>query len=321
MPLAAWVASFEARLALGRDESRRSASPRVRISHQETAMKTSLDHYPPATSLPPRQALGPPSPSKREQFSAQGAEASIALTTSEGDRISIRQLAHSQQSHSQSTTGQGLRTVDHLLAASGMSIEVQGDLNEQELADLTKLLGDLNAIATDFFRGNMEGAVAGAMNIGDMGSIDKLEATFTRTTVLSQYLETPHPMPAMSPPNLDALLTDEPIARQASAEAPSMLASLTAQWQQFIDELTNPEPPPRPDDLPPALPAAVAGQQMLERSTETIINTPRLTPLLPSLADLAIQQAVQHYGQKPLASQLAADLSRYFTKSFNAWLL
>lgn len=284
-------------------------------------MKTSHATYLPASALPQSSLLTRPSEFVHESYQAQSREVSISLTTQEGDQITIRQSAMTEQLNAHYQKDENLRAIDARLATAGMSLAVQGDLNDQELADLSKLLSDLSAIAGDFFNGNLDKAMTGAMNINDMGSISTLEATFSRTTLLANYLEVPHPLPSISGLQPDPLL-GEAMFRGPNAKSPAMVDTLTAQWQQFLDELTEQEAlPDRRQTAPIAISTADAGRQMFERSQETMNAHPRLTPLIPSVAELALERARHLFEPGPESRQLHQEIGSHFTKEFNSWLL
>lgn len=309
-------------------------------------MKTSLDTNQPQLSpplTPSSDRLNQAAKSGSYQAQTQGAD--ITLTTKEGDKITISQSSINQQQRATSATSGSYRLMEQSMAASGMSIAVQGDLNDQEKADLTSLLGDLGSIATDFFKGNLQEALNGAMNIGDMGSISKLEATFSRTSILSNYLSGPHPIPSSNGLQTGLDWNNPFPDPPAPPTGPNLADLLSGQWQQFLDQLTSQDPTHataeatpqwgrgRPQDLsaaevqppqqgtPLARSAERAGEQMLARSKETMNAHPRLTPLMPSLAELAINQAKSQFSQGLAANQLATAISTAFNKGFNDWVL
>jgi len=285
-------------------------------------MKTSLDTA--LSSLPPQpQALGRTQDIVHERYRSQTQDVSISLTTDEGDLITIRQSAMAEHMNAKYKDGEGLRKIDARLSASSMSFEVQGDLNEEELADLSKLLNNLSGIASDFFKGNMNKAIEGAMNIGDMGSFNSLEATFSRTSVLASYLEVPHPLPSFGRYQDDPLL-HEAQDQPAKANGSSMMSALTAQWQQFINSLSDQEEATIISQAGDSSvnSASDAGKKMFERAKDTMLEHPRLTPLMPSVADLAVDQAIRQHGPRHYnANQWAQDISNSFNKELNSWLL
>lgn len=285
-------------------------------------MKTSFD----PTSLPSPHPL-PPRPQAmqgtNEQYRSQSQEINITLTTKEGDRITISQGATAAR-HSITTQGKGgMRALTESVMAAGMSMQLQGDLNPQEINDLIGVFQDLSGIATNFFSGNLDQAVKGAANIGDMGSISELNATFSRTSVLAERLQGAHPLPSLFDIPKDQLLPEPtPPAPQETNGGPVLSAALPALWQQFIDELINldtPPPPPPADPLPQAAPQT--GDQLLARSRETMNDHPRLTPLMPSLASLAIDQASRQFAQGQPLNQMAKELNDSFRNAFNNWVL
>jgi len=294
-------------------------------------MKTSLDTHHPAAALAMTPAAGRAHYSTSESYRAQAQNSDITLTTREGDRITISQSSMSQQRRSEYSTDGSKRILEQSMAASGMSFTVQGDLNDQEVADLTALLDDLGDIAADFFSGNLGEAVSGAMNIGDMGSISKLEATFSQTRLLADYLSGPHPLPTSTgeQSGLDSNGLD-PLALPSGQDMTDLLA---AQWQQFLEALTSREESdsstPTPDrrhprhqqSQPVDHAADRTGQTMVERSKKTMTTQPRLTPLIPSVAELAIARARRQFDQTLPANQLAKDTSAAFSKAFNGWFL
>lgn len=258
-----------------------------------------------------------------EQYRSQSQEINITLTTKDGDRITISQGATATQ-HAITTQGKGgMGSLTESMMAAGMSMQLQGDLNPQEINDLLGVFQDLSGIATNFFNGNLDQAVKGAANIGDMGSITELNATFSRTNVLAERLQGHHPLPSLFDIPRDQLLPEPapPAPHEANA-GPLLSAALPALWQQFIDELINldtPLPPPPAAPRPQAAPQT--GEQMLARSRESTNDHPRLTPLMPSLASLAIDQASRQFAQGQPLNQMAKELNDSFRNAFNSWVL
>lgn len=285
-------------------------------------MKTSFD---PALSIPPYQPPTRPhaQPAVNEQYRSQSQEINITLTTKEGDRITISQGASTAQHTLTTRSKEGMQALNERVMAAGMSIQLEGDLNEQEINDLLGVFQDLSGIASDFFSGNLAGAVKGATNIGDMGSITELNATFSRTSVFAERLQGPHPLPSLFDLAHDQQLPQAtPPDQQKPGEGPRLSNALPVLWQQFIDELVKLDaPPPRPTDDSARQPASRTGERMLDRSRETMHDHPRLTPLMPSLASLAIDQAARQFTQGQPLQQLASELTDSFRNAFNSWVL
>lgn len=285
----------------------------------KTVMNPQVSYLP----LPQIKNQLPAQPGVFKQIAAQATSADISFTTKEGDRVNLKQLSATQHAQAQSiATDTGVMSqYANATSANGFSIQVEGDLNEQELADLALLLEELGGIADNFFQGNMTTAIEDAMNIGDMGTIAQLEARFTRTTVLSTYLSGPHPLPAIEA----SLLAGFPEYRLDENDDYRVADALKAQWQQFLDYLNHQdEGPPevkennsRPASPLPAINGKQTGEALLARSLETLEKNPRLTPLIPSVASLALQQAM------PLTQgqgwPQAEEVMNSFHNAFNRW--
>ena len=284
-------------------------------------MKTSLDTYQPPTSFPLLPTNTKSNLFAHERYRAQTQGVNISLTTQEGDQITISQNTSIEQLKAKYKSDTGLSKIEASLTSANMSFSVKGDLNDQELADLSKLLNNLSGIADDFFKGNLTQAMTDALDIGDMGSINTLDATFTRTSALSTYLEVPHPIPSFAEQQNNPLL-QEFHDKPAKSKGPSQLDTMAAQWRQFLDSLTEKDSlPSQQTSALPANSAAPIGKQMLDLARETMSTHPRLTPLIPSVVGMAIDQALQQYSQDLNSSQSAQKISRDFTKELNSWFL
>jgi len=177
------------------------------------------------------------------QTIAQTQSSSLSLTTAEGDLVTLSDLSLSYQQtkgvgwFSPSSSGVSLSSI----SASGetMGFSVQGDLNEQELADITRLVGELTSISSAFFSGNYEDAMAKAIDFGELGlgSISSLSASFSSQTVTRTRITSHYPLPGME--DLNALNLEDPsqaLAANKIAE-PDYNELLEARWQQILKAL------------------------------------------------------------------------------------
>lgn len=113
---------------------------------------------------------------------AQAREFSFSLTTREGDKVYIK-----------STASQSIGVaVDSRAASSSetFSLEIKGDLNQDELQAINDLLGKVNDLAGQFYQGNLEAAWNQAVDLGfDTTQIQDYKLSLTQVDV--QIVQTP----------------------------------------------------------------------------------------------------------------------------------
>jgi len=298
----------------------------------ETAMKTSLLANPQLSYRPPNQQKMPTPVTSYQQTASQSQQASIFIKTKEGDTVRISENFATMQKTAQLDYGNDLGLLASELSSNHSEfLQVQGDLNTQELADLGSLLGDLSNIAGDFFNGNFDDAVAGAMKIGDMGSLAKLDASFTNNTFLATTLAGHHPMPAASSNLFNDLMAQsaEKNDAQSPEDALSVNDRLKAQWQQFLDYLegqvgnssTEHNHPKHHKHGGGETKGRNPGQAMLARAKETLISQPRLSPFVPAIADLALDKAVPASDVKHARHDLIKEMKHNFRDAFQSWMV
>jgi len=243
---------------------------------------------------------------------AQASRTDISITTREGDTVTISEAYFASRQAAVAQTGTGAAMEARATSTDSFSLRVEGDLSEQELRDLSALLDDLTAIAADFFAGDLDGAMAGAMDGLDLGaSLYSVDASFTRTSVLATYLESGHPLPTMPAGAFDAEEGFNPADfHQAMAD------QLQAQWDQFLQYLDqeheeNNSGRPAPAGQRPT--PREAGSAMLTRALRSVNAYPRLAPIVPALGNLAIEMAES-------TREAASSLRGAFLEEFNAWL-
>lgn len=115
------------------------------------------------------------------------ASAGISLTTEDGDKVTISANSSTQarlqtynflgQLQGQTVAAQGEEF--QLATSSGFSIAVEGDLDQEELSDIKKLLNSLSAVSKDFFSGNPTGGLRHLSRLDDLDSIDSFQANFS----------------------------------------------------------------------------------------------------------------------------------------------
>jgi len=275
-----------------------------------------------------------------EQTLAQVQSTSFSLTTAEGDQVTLSGLSQNYQ-YTQAIgwfnpASSGVNYASSSTNAEAMGISVQGDLNEQELADITKLVGELTSIASAFFSGDQQGAITRAMDFGQisMGSVSSLSASFSRQTVAQTQITNHSPLPAMADLK-DLKLKDiyDKLGTNTSGE-PDYATVLEARWQQILktlDEMKAKEmdglfarrmdPTPLPvagvNAEPPALPAIPpeerAARQMMSHMEQLLTDHPKLTPFAKVLGATAMDTAARQTEQGlPDTARALGDLKTAF---------
>ncbi len=266
---------------------------------------------------------------------AQRQEAVINITTDEGDKISINTSLISRRQTNIHGNKNGIELLTSRLSGAQQSIQVQGDLNPAELADLGRLLDDLSSIAGDFFKGDMGKAVSGAMNLGDMGSLSRVEASFTNTTATASRL-TYHPMPGRAD-GFSRLLAEHKTESGQDQLGASLSDILQAQWRQFagyLDERAAAASKHDKDNHKPLLESEInkttqgrhtqpdPGQTMMARAQEMMNRLPHLTPLVPAVGDMAINKAAAaRHDNSPITPALIRGIRHNFHDAFRSWML
>jgi hypothetical protein len=123
----------------------------------------------------------------------------LSLRTAEGDLVNIsfqnEQSLTESESQVQYADGVAIREISSVaVAASRYSLSVQGDLNDEELAAIQRLVDEIRPIAQDFFaRGEFDFENATGVLASSLGVIDEVElelervitATFASQTQIS----------------------------------------------------------------------------------------------------------------------------------------
>lgn len=298
-----------------------------------------------------------------EQTLAQTQSSSFSLTTSEGDQVTLSGLSQNYQ-YTQAIgwfnpAASRVNYASSSTSAEAMDISVQGDLNAQELADITRLVGELTSIASVFFSGDYEDAMTKAMDFGDLGlgSISSLAAVFSSQTVTETRITSQSSLPAMA--------DLEDLYRQLEADQADELdyaALLETRWQQILKALDEkkkeeldglfarrmePVPvatqgldagtvaPASPEeqtavlrkaeatDPPPAVPASEqAARQMLAHLEQLFSDHPKLTPFAKALADTAMEKAANRADHaRPDTAKAFGTLHNAFRNQLQQWFL
>lgn len=123
------------------------------------------------------------------------ANAGISLVTADGDKITLTANSSIHASletydylgriHGQTVAAHGEKL--QLSTASGFAITVEGSLDEEELADINKLLDTIASISKDFLSGNSQAGLSHLAEIANLDSIASFEALLSYTRETSAF--------------------------------------------------------------------------------------------------------------------------------------
>lgn len=253
-------------------------------------------------------------------------ESDISITTAEGDIVTISSsFAMAMAYSSTEEFSPGMRSQSYTLMSmesSSFNMSIQGDLSEEELQDIKHLLHDLKKIAQAFFKGDTQMAMNRALDIGDMGSVTELSASFGYSEYISttQSIATYQPLPAEGIPagteDLQEIIADD------SAEKFNFADILKARWQQILESFNLDE---EKDAVVDAIKQAYeendipAAEHMVERVLETIKESPQLTPFVVSVANKAINDAAESVSKMKGQQINPEKLQNDFLKQWKDW--
>jgi hypothetical protein len=168
---------------------RGNADQRVSVGADTAVPGTTPDSAVPSTGASPLPSAPAQSEVTRvDQFVAREIRkqrGSIDIVTAEGDQVSIRFKTKEvvNGSVTQTTAADGTTVTDtraSLISRGRLQVEVDGDLNEEELAAIGELLTKVDEIATKFFSGDVQAAFAAASELGvDSEQIASYQLDFT----------------------------------------------------------------------------------------------------------------------------------------------
>jgi len=263
-----------------------------------------------------------------QQAALQTRGADISLTTAEGDRVTLSQSFASMQTAGYRAISDGNGQQRQMQASTmridTFSLAVEGELNDQELADIKALINDLSDIGRDFFKGQTDKALDGALALGDTGTIREFSATFSYTSAVAVRHMESHPIPALDRETMQSFPKPEAQETDPAAELPAFAEIMQARWQEIWQLLTDIKPAdeeapaPRPSNDPPP-DVTTTAQAMMDRAAATIAEHPALAPLVEPMAHRVIaNQQAANPGTAGQANRLANEFSRTFANWLQA---
>ena len=126
--------------------------------------------------------------------------ADITLVTAEGDKVTLSTDAVLQAAYTGYDAHGHLRghsikrhtEILQLASTSDISLQIEGNLNDAECADIQQALGTIEQFATDFFDGKEEEAPSQIFNLGNLNTLRSIDATLelSQSLTVSQQTET-----------------------------------------------------------------------------------------------------------------------------------
>lgn len=125
--------------------------------------------------------------------------ADITLVTAQGDKVTLSTDAMLQAAYTRYDAHgrlQGHRTERHaetfqLASANEISLQVEGDLNDAERADIQQALDTFERFATDFFNGKVDKPANRVFDLGNLNTLRSIDATLelSQSLTVSQQTE------------------------------------------------------------------------------------------------------------------------------------
>src|SRR5215475_3518521 len=126
--------------------------------------------------------------------------ADITLVTAEGDKVTLStdavlQAAYTRYDAHGRLRGYGLErhaATFQMASASAISLQIEGDLNDAERADIQQALGTIEQFAADFFDGKEDEAPNQIVNLGNLNTLRSIDVTLelSQSLTVNQQTET-----------------------------------------------------------------------------------------------------------------------------------
>jgi hypothetical protein len=119
--------------------------------------------------------------------------ANLTVVTAEGDKVTISQkseahLAYGTYNFLGQSDGQTISLLEKSVEfdhRSRLQVSVEGDLSQEERADLDKLVKKIDKVVRKFLQGDVEGALAKALKINNLGSLSSVDLAVNHTESLT----------------------------------------------------------------------------------------------------------------------------------------
>jgi hypothetical protein len=137
--------------------------------------------------------------------------ADITLVTAEGDKVTLSTDAMLQAAYTRYDARGRLRGYDlerhaetfQLASANDISLQIEGDLNDAERADIEQALGTIEKLAADFFNGKGDETPNQIFNLGNLNTLHSIDTTLEISQSLTVSQQTETRVVAAAPPGLE----------------------------------------------------------------------------------------------------------------------
>jgi len=262
-----------------------------------------------------------------QQTTSLTESATIYLKTAEGDTVSLSSsssfMSVFQKMNSVEQNCSTNQTSLAQMSSESLTCSVQGDLNEEELADIKNLIADLADIASSFFSGDSQSAMAKALTMDSMGSIVGLDASFNQTATMATQMTSFHPIPTFSEDIQGTFADLYQNGRPEAKETEDYQGQLFGRWHQIMSLLEN----ITPSDATPVKnqergSADRVAEEMMNRMEDYLQKNPRMSPFAEPLANRALTRAVSMLPDHPSQATTNSfqQLQSRFKNELQAWL-
>lgn len=119
--------------------------------------------------------------------------ANLTVLTADGDKVTISRKSESQVAYASynflgerdGQTTSYRETSLEFDRRNQFQLSVEGDLSQQERADLEKLVQKIDKVIKKFLKGDVDGARAKALQIGNLGSLSRVDLSVEHTESLT----------------------------------------------------------------------------------------------------------------------------------------
>ncbi len=142
---------------------------------------------PPASTDSPDSTTSISGDYSSRNYRAQAQSFNLDLTTLEGDKVRI--TAANASSSDSTSSADGSSSSTKTIQVSGYSVQVDGDLNDEEMASLKDLFSKVSDISDKFYSGDLQGAFDQAVKL-DINGTQLASMSLNMTTASVRATET-----------------------------------------------------------------------------------------------------------------------------------